>query len=353
MASGLINVRDYGAIGDGVHDDTQAINNALAAVSSQGATIYFPDLLYLVTNTLSISRTGTHLVGAGKTATKFEFNPATPLPLFDFNTQATVLPRCSIRRLTLKGSGVIKKIGIRAIDTSELKIEDIAFETWTGDTSIGIQLKGRELTTISRVAIFADRPISVEDNPNSTIDCDHLHCQDLYLVPQVAAESCIYIQPNINVTSLIIDGTNAFCKGKHGIYWNDTAPTEATSLHINIKNVRREQTEVSDGYTLYFNHYIQNLKFENVDGDAVAKGFYFRKCSELTLDHCFYDGTTLTTEIPEGLNIDETCKSVNISNCFWQLTSTRSIGNLESVWSSRKNNFQQFPPNEILDIPIS
>jgi len=42
-----INIRDYGAIGDGRHDDSDALRNALAA-SHDGSTIYIPAGTYIV-----------------------------------------------------------------------------------------------------------------------------------------------------------------------------------------------------------------------------------------------------------------------------------------------------------------
>lgn len=45
----VTDVRDYGALGDGVADDTTAINAAVAAAHSAGTSIYFPAGEYLVT----------------------------------------------------------------------------------------------------------------------------------------------------------------------------------------------------------------------------------------------------------------------------------------------------------------
>lgn len=55
-ALGYINVQasPYNAAGDGTTDDTTAINNALAAVGSDGGTVYFPPGTYLVNNTLNV-----------------------------------------------------------------------------------------------------------------------------------------------------------------------------------------------------------------------------------------------------------------------------------------------------------
>jgi|SRR5882672_10265788 len=44
----IINVKDYGAYGDGIHDDTQAIQRALDATSKNGeSTIFYPNGTYL------------------------------------------------------------------------------------------------------------------------------------------------------------------------------------------------------------------------------------------------------------------------------------------------------------------
>lgn len=62
-----ISVRDYGALGDGSTDDTVSINNALAAASTNGRTIVFPQTSshYKITGPLTPA-SGTIIGGAGK-----------------------------------------------------------------------------------------------------------------------------------------------------------------------------------------------------------------------------------------------------------------------------------------------
>lgn len=59
--TGIVNVKDFGAVGDGIHDDTEAIQNALNA----GSTVIFPDGIYMVDavkNLKLVSRENMHII---------------------------------------------------------------------------------------------------------------------------------------------------------------------------------------------------------------------------------------------------------------------------------------------------
>ena len=68
---GIVNVKDYGAVGDGVHDDTAAIQAAIDA----GTEIYLPAGTYLISKPLSVSTNGTRLIGAGMSLVTLTVNP--------------------------------------------------------------------------------------------------------------------------------------------------------------------------------------------------------------------------------------------------------------------------------------
>jgi hypothetical protein len=74
----VVSVKDFGAVGDGVTDDTVAIQDALDAVSAGGATIYFPAGNYKISKGLSVTKDQTTLLGAGKFNTEIS-----PLASFD------------------------------------------------------------------------------------------------------------------------------------------------------------------------------------------------------------------------------------------------------------------------------
>lgn len=67
-AMSVINVKDYGAVGDGVADDTTRIQAAIDTASSgiTRGTLFFPPGVYRITNTLSVTNTiGMKIVGQG------------------------------------------------------------------------------------------------------------------------------------------------------------------------------------------------------------------------------------------------------------------------------------------------
>jgi hypothetical protein len=67
---GVINVLDYGAVGDGTTDDTTALQAALNAVSTTGETVFFPAGTYLLdTTTPLFVKSNTWVKGAGIGAT--------------------------------------------------------------------------------------------------------------------------------------------------------------------------------------------------------------------------------------------------------------------------------------------
>lgn len=89
MSSAPVNVRAYGALGDGVTDDRDAFNAALAAAA--GKTLYVPAGSYRVSAGLTVPNR-TRIVGDGPTASRINYRPAvtTANQLFDFDNQDNI-----------------------------------------------------------------------------------------------------------------------------------------------------------------------------------------------------------------------------------------------------------------------
>lgn len=62
---GYITPQDYGALGDGVNDDTAEIQAALNAANASGSTVFFPSGTYLISASLTVNNTGTIIMGNG------------------------------------------------------------------------------------------------------------------------------------------------------------------------------------------------------------------------------------------------------------------------------------------------
>jgi hypothetical protein len=74
-AGPFVNVRQFGAVGDGVTDDTTAINNAITYAAALGvaggATVYLPPGTYSISSTIALAAQ-VRLLGAGREATRIK-----------------------------------------------------------------------------------------------------------------------------------------------------------------------------------------------------------------------------------------------------------------------------------------
>lgn len=91
----VVSVKDFGAVGDGVADDTAAIQAAIDAAEAGGrGIVHCPAGVYKTTSTLTIQASGVALVGSGPKATVFapNFDTAAFLEI----DSASLLERCGI-----------------------------------------------------------------------------------------------------------------------------------------------------------------------------------------------------------------------------------------------------------------
>jgi len=64
IADAAVNVKDFGAVGDGTTDDTTAIQAAIDSLGNDGGTVFLPESVYVISATLNLEKK-TQLVGEG------------------------------------------------------------------------------------------------------------------------------------------------------------------------------------------------------------------------------------------------------------------------------------------------
>lgn len=340
------NVHWYGAVPNDGLDDTAAFEAAVAAVPSNGR-IYVPRGSYNLNRTVTVNKDRIHFEGDGVWATTIYFSPlSNDTPVFDFNCSPAVNFQSSLRRMSfISTNNTLKKIAVRLTDVSGFVLQDVAIGPtgyWTGAGSIGVQIRGRELSQLSRLSISADMPIKVEHNPNAPgplLDFDVWHFNDLALLA-APTKYCITVDDGASVTDFVMDGSNDFIGGYGGFYWNDTNTSPAGMAYdLTIRNTRSEG--LTGGWVVYIStvRTIRQVTLDHVKGGSgeAWKGFYFRGVRYLQLIGCQYHGTTdnVGPNNAVGLDMDGVI-SASFLNTFWNAGSVRNLGDMRRLFAIDK-----------------
>jgi polygalacturonase len=162
---GWVDVRAFGAIGDGVADDTATIQAAIDSFgqavgqSASGGQVFFPSGEYKITSTINVY-SGIHIVGAGTQATIIKCNSVGSGYAFKNVDNANFF---SYHGLTINGGGTTTcKGGIFIGNNSGgggfsayISVKDIDIQAFTTTAAIGINLANPSHCHLSNVNIFA------------------------------------------------------------------------------------------------------------------------------------------------------------------------------------------------------
>lgn len=350
----VVSVKDFGAVGDGTTDDTSAIQATITAASPNGKVV-FPAGIYKTTSQLLVSSDRVHLEGAGSYATKILFAPTANGTCLKLSAGAAIMSQGSVRGIAFfSDDSTYTKTAIEMIDVDLYNFEDITIAGsvagaassyyWSGASSIGLRIRGRDLTGIKGITIFADRPIVISQNPNvPTISIDHFHFSDCYFGAN--GNPLIEVETGVNLTHVTFDGYQAWVVGTTGFKWIDTTST-IISAHLKFENVRAEQGTDATAYLFDIQHNtaLQSPVFNNCYGGSDRRGLRLRKCENVVVKQYFHAGTT------EALNIDATVKRLELLECFWQATSTATVTGQRLLFGTPLNpNTAPLPGNAIYD----
>ena len=181
------NVRDYGAAGDGMTDDTQAVVTALSALPDSGGTVFFPAGTYNISSADGIrcTKSGVRFVGDGKGAViKCTPSRDTSSGLLDISSAVNIV----IENLTFDGNAasVAPKIPtmVKLSDVSNITIRNCSFLNISGtginafDASL-IWITGNYFENCGFSGIYFGRPTVIGAyNENIWITDNYLkNCQ--------------------------------------------------------------------------------------------------------------------------------------------------------------------------------
>lgn len=131
--SPLLNVKQFGAMGNGSTDDTAAVQGALAGCQAiGGCTLWFPVGHYYLSQPIGISGDGVYLAGASRTGTHLVFHNGSGNGLV-FHGSAQINGE-GVRDLTVENGGTPTGGALISADTvAFLEVENVEFDNaWEG-----------------------------------------------------------------------------------------------------------------------------------------------------------------------------------------------------------------------------
>ena len=331
----MVSVKDpvYGAVGDGVTDDTAAIQAAITAGPNK--TIFFPEGKYLVTSTLTVTKQSMFFVGVGGLNSEILFNPTAADICFYVHNNSAVYYRGGFKGLFFNSDDTTyAKTAIQLEDTSEYSLEGLSchgdsFNTGWSDSgfdSVFLHTKGRDSLSTKNLHLSADLGILIDQNPNtsrlSTLDADHYHFNNTFITTTSGADTpCIRIADGVNLADVSFTGYNPWVRpGGHGFEWIDTTSNAIASLNLVFDGVGFEQAagSTSTDYGFYISktgtNNLQNLNIRNFSTPTEINGIYLRNVKRAS----FQQGAVINTfSGAVVLDVDSTCDDISSDNCTW------------------------------------
>ena len=346
----LVNVRNYGAVGDGVTDDTEAIQEALYEAEEYGMPLYIPAGTYLVSKTITTHTSDTdegkaqqsktlHIFGAGMNTTftttedfegdyVFFIEPQVVQPnstwVHDFNLE-----------LNADVSGIyLQNIGMKAV-VENLWIHH-KLKTHAA-VRTGIYCNSATVVTYQRIKVFGPFPytddcmcagLTLGGHSVKIIDCDIILCKwGIYL-----SGGSNYTIDNCRIDE---NGYGVYQNSSNNIYQDDNAyQFNGSFKNLTIRGNRFEHNR-SYGIVLisYGNDYLANnnvticqnyftgLGAEDENGETkYRRAMCFCRCDGVALNENYFNGAS------EG----DDAQNINIAGSVHNLSLRGNVASLHS-----------------------
>lgn len=288
---------------------------------------------------------GIKISGRGSYDTEIRFSPAADNQIaYRVRKAGSIVGGCEISNLVFFApNNTFTQTAIEVEDVSQCAIENVLVyggtsvpgigSFWSGGTgSAALRTKGREFIRVHKFTAFADRPIVVADNPNSTLDIDVSDFNDLSLVAN--GFPGLQVDDGVNFSRFNI--SDIHCAAiTHCVYNNDTTAT-ILSAGMTIHNLGSEQNTLGGaGYNVYISHsgasFVQTLTLSGYQiWDNITNGIFLRNVTNVSLEGVFYQGFAPLL----CLNTDSSVRNISWSNSNFQVCATSSFLGQNKIWSS-------------------
>lgn len=146
-----VNVKDFGGLGDGVSDDTDAISDAIAELPSTGGKIIFPKGTYL-SDPFAVEKSGVWLAGSGFGQTRI-YNRSTSDDMITIGSVSAAALNCKITDMAIRSPAVRSAgIGINVLNGYNVVLNDVDVR----DHFMGVQLGAGSFRYLDRVRVMHD-----------------------------------------------------------------------------------------------------------------------------------------------------------------------------------------------------
>jgi hypothetical protein len=314
-----------------IADSTLAIQRAInEAAAIGGGTVQLGPGAYAIT-ALTISTNNIFIKGSGLNATTLVHKLSAPASGLIFSAGASVLSNTGVMDLTIGSNDtVFNKIAINVSDVSYFTVRNVNVAHYpvdgtlyraSGGTGTALFIQGREHGVVENFQAYAEQPLRITVNPNSTLSMDSWVFRNLVLVSQLSTATYhdITIDANVNIYNTAFTGHQNWIGGVDGLHWVDTTSSTA-SLGLNISGIKSEQSGVSgaSGYAVNIQHNIalDALKIDGIIGGDRAL-IKLRKVNNTSISNCYFDPVSGTGTNTVGLDLDSTDLLVNVRSCFW------------------------------------
>ena len=270
--SGAINVKWFGAVGDGITDDTVTLQSALDVRGN----IVMGDNTYLVSDTIKLS-SDTTLISNGKLLASEVFpdtKDVLKMKIFSGGVDDYVNTNISVIGLTIEGNNVSTSTSSGSL-VSIVNAEGIIFEncTFTKHRYIAVVTSGTKNVTFNRCT-FEDNGLPIPTTKSS---------------PAIWCDTLIYGSPkNIKVTNCKFKDNNwsaAYFMPKGGEFSNNYCENNGESTVFSNSN--------SDNVK-YINNTIKGTRLSNISSHGIEIGGSNHIVSGNTISEVDGSGITLT-----------------------------------------------------------